>query len=128
MSNVEFYYCASCKSVIGVIDSKDTSITCCKNQMVKLKPNTEDAAFEKHVPVIYIEDNIASVFVGEVEHPMQEDHYIVKICVVAEDRIYIKELKAGEKPEVTVDIGNSKKVIAYAYCNKHGLWKSEAER
>ena len=99
------------------------------SELAKLEPNTVDAATEKHLPVVHFEDNVANIFVGEVEHPMEDEHYIQKICVVSENGdLYIKDLKPIDSPEISVDIGESNKVEVYAYCNKHGLWKTEASR
>ena len=46
------------------------------------------------------------------------------IQLIADDRVYCKILKPGEKPEATFQI-DAKKVTARAYCNLHGLWKSK---
>ena len=49
--------------------------------------NTTDAATEKHVPVYEkVEDEIV-VKVGEVEHPMEKEHYIMWIAQVTENRV-----------------------------------------
>ena len=128
MITLEFYYCPVCKNIVQIANKSAANISCCGEEMVKLEPNTQDAALEKHVPAFHFEDNTLSVFVGEIEHPMTDEHYITKICAAADDRVYIKELKPTDKPEVTFDIGDKDKVMIYAYCNKHGLWKKEAER
>ena len=44
--------------------------------MQELVANTEDAAQEKHVPVITVDGSTVRVAVGSVEHPMIEKHYI----------------------------------------------------
>ncbi len=129
MLKFDFYYCPMCKNLVEVIDKGIATISCCGTEMIKLEPNTEEASLEKHLPVVHFEDNTISVFVGEVEHPMEAAHYIKKIVVVAEDgTLYRKELKPSDVPEATFDIGDSQKVDVYAYCNQHGLWKTEASR
>ena len=128
MLSLDFYYCPTCKNIVQVVNKGIASISCCGEEMIKIEPNAQDAALEKHVPVVHFEGNTASIFVGEVEHPMQQDHYITKICAVTEDGVYIKELKFTDKPEVTFDIGDSNKAVIYAYCNNHGLWKAEVKR
>lgn len=78
--------------------------------MIKLEVDTEEASTEKHLPVVHFEDNVASIFVGEVEHPMENTHYIQKICVVTEDgTLYRKEFKCTDRPEFIVDIGYAKR-------------------
>jgi len=129
MLKLDFYYCPICKNLVEVIDKGIATISCCGREMIKLEPNTEEASTEKHLPVVHFEDNVASIFIGEVEHPMENTHYIQKICVVTEDgTLYRKEFKCIDKPEYVVDIGDSKKIEVYAYCNQHGLWKTVAER
>ena len=128
MLTLDFYYCPICKNIVQIVNKKVASISCCGKEMIKLEPNTEDAALEKHVPVGHIEDNVINVFVGEVEHPMTDEHYISKICAVTDTGVYVKELNYTDKPEASFEIGDSKKVTVYAYCNKHGLWKTEVER
>ena len=129
MLKLDFYYCPICRNLVEVIDKGIATISCCGREMIKLEPNTEEASAEKHLPVVHFEDDVASIFVGEVEHSMENTHYIQKICVVTEDgTLYRKEFKCTDKPEYVVDIGDSKKIEVYAYCNQHGLWKTVAER
>ena len=129
MLKLDFYYCPICRNLVEVIDKGIATISCCGREMIKLEPNTEEASKEKHLPVVHFEDDVASIFIGEVEHPMENTHYIQKICVVTEDgTLYRKEFKCIDKPEFVVDIGDSKKIEVYAYCNQHGLWKTVAER
>lgn len=128
MVKLDFYYCPICKNLVEVIDKGIATISCCGSEMVKLEANVEEASTEKHIPVVHFEDGTVSVFIGEKEHPMEAIHYIKKIIIVTEDgTLYRKELKFTDKPEATFDIGDSKKVEVYAYCNQHGLWKAEAE-
>ena len=56
-------------------------VMCCGEKMKELAPNTVDAAKEKHLPVIEVKDLLATVSVGSVTHPMQEDHYIKWIII-----------------------------------------------
>ena len=35
------------------------------------------------------------------------------------------DLKPGEEPNASFDLGDDKAVAVYAYCNLHGLWKTE---
>ncbi|MDY2777010.1 MAG: desulfoferrodoxin family protein [Collinsella sp.] len=92
---------------------------------VALEANTVDAAVEKHVPVIDLQrdGHIIRVSVGEVEHPMTEEHYIEWIAFEADDRLEIHHLKPGQTPS-TFFAGGVKSGTIYAYCNLHGLWKA----
>lgn len=91
-----------------------------------LEPNTVDAATEKHVPAVDLQrdGHIIHVQVGEVEHPMEEAHYIEWVALEADDRLEIHHLKPGQTP-VTFFAGGVKSGTVYAYCNLHGLWSAK---
>ena len=92
---------------------------------IELAANTEDAAFEKHVPAVEIDGNIVTVTVGEVEHPMLDAHYIQFIYLETEDGGQMKVLAPGEAPKAVFDLDGSIPVAVYELCNLHGLWKKE---
>ena len=97
--NVKFYKCPICGNVIGLISGDAKHMSCSGKEMQELKPNTVDAAQEKHVPVYTVVGDFIDVKVGEVEHPMQEDHYIMWIAQVSDRQTTRVRLKPGEKPE-----------------------------
>lgn len=123
--NVRFYKCERCGNIIGVINGDADRIVCCGEKMTALKANSVDAATEKHVPVYEKEGNELIVKVGDVEHPMEEDHYIMWVAIVSEDKTMRVSLKPGQKPEVRLPYFEG--ATLYAYCNKHGLWKNEVK-
>lgn len=90
-----------------------------------LEPNTVDAAQEKHVPVVELQrdGHVINVRVGEVEHPMTEEHYIEWVALEAGDRLEVHYFKPGQTPS-TYFAGGLKTGTVYAYCNLHGLWKA----
>ena len=91
--------------------------------MKKFEENTVDAAKEKHVPVVEKIDGGYKVKVGDVAHPMGEDHWIEWIELIAGGKAYREFLNPGDTPEATfiVDAGDVK---VRAYCNLHGLWQA----
>lgn len=91
-----------------------------------LEPNTVDAATEKHVPSVDLQrdGHIIHVQIGEVEHPMVEEHYIEWVALEADDRLEVHYLKPGQTP-VTFFAGGMKSGTIYAYCNLHGLWSAK---
>jgi superoxide reductase len=91
--------------------------------MKLLKENTVDAALEKHVPVIEKIKDGYMVKVGSVAHPMEENHYIEWIELMADGKAFRQFLNPGDKPEAFFKI-DAKNVTAREYCNLHGLWKS----
>lgn len=89
-----------------------------------LVPRSTDAAVEKHVPVVKEENRIVHVTVGEIPHPMTEEHYISHIIIETNIGYYVKLLKPGMEPKTTFKLNDNEKVEnVYAYCNLHGLWR-----
>jgi len=118
----EIYKCGVCGNIVEVVHSSGGQLVCCGKTMNLVVENTVDAAKEKHVPVIEkIQDGVL-VKVGEVEHPMLENHYIEWIEVLTANKVYRKHLKPGEKPEAMFKI-NEEIIAVREYCNLHGLWK-----
>lgn len=124
MTNVrEVYRCTKCGNIVEVLNP-GAPLWCCNEKMQLLEENTTDAAVEKHVPVIEKIDGGYKVKVGEVEHPMLENHYIQWIELLTDKEVLRHELKPGEKPEAIFKT-EATHVSAREYCNLHGLWKKE---
>ena len=98
--NIKFYKCRECENIIEVIDGNINNITCCGEKMKEIKANTVDAAIEKHVPVYEKIDNEIIVRIGEKLHPMDDDHYIMWIMFVSDNKVMKINLKPNDKPEV----------------------------
>ncbi len=98
---------------------------CCGQKMEALVPNTTEASGEKHLPFVHKEDGSVYVRVGETTHPMTEEHYIQWIYLEQENGGQRRAFKPGDTPEATFCTGKDKPVAVYAYCNLHGLWKTE---
>lgn len=118
----KIYRCKHCGNIITKIKDNNVDIYCCNEVMEELIPNTVDASCEKHIPVVEIKDNIATIKVGEVDHPMMEEHYIEWIYVETKSGIQLKYLNPNDKPEINVSIIDDEIKNIYAYCNIHGLW------
>ncbi len=125
MENVKFYKCPICGNIVGLIDGDGKRLSCCGKPMEELTANTVDAATEKHVPVYEVNGDEMIVRVGEVSHPMEENHYIMWIALVEETKTTRVSLKPGDVPEVKFPYVKGASI--YAYCNLHGLWKSEVK-
>jgi superoxide reductase len=91
--------------------------------MIRFDEKNDDTGAEKHVPVIERTPNGIKVTVGSVPHPMQNDHYIEWIEVIASDHISRKFLKPGEPPEAEFQITDSE-ITLREYCTIHGLWSA----
>ena len=118
----EIYKCGICGNIVEVVHNSGGQLVCCGQPMDLLVENTVDAAKEKHIPVIEKLQDGVLVKVGEVEHPMLENHYIEWIEVLTENKVYRKYLKPGEKPEAVFKL-DEEVLIAREYCSLHGLWK-----
>ena len=94
--------------------------------MVELTANTTDAATEKHVPVVSIDGAKLDVVVGEVEHPMTEEHLITMIVLETKKGFQVAELTAEDAPKASFAIAEGDEAVAvYEYCNLHGLWVAQ---
>ena len=125
---MKIFMCKECKCIISILKEGTCIPRCCGEEMEELKANTVDAAFEKHVPVIEVNDNIVTVTCGEVLHPMEEAHYIEFMILETNMGYQIKYLNPGDSPICEFNLSENEKVIcAYAYCNLHGLWVSNNE-
>jgi superoxide reductase len=123
---MKFYRCTHCGNIIAYLKNSGVKVICCGEKMSELVPNTIDASKEKHVPVITSDGCKVTVHIGSADHPMAEDHYIEWICLQTKQGNQRKSLKPGDAPEACFTICCGDEVeAAYAYCNKHGLWKAE---
>ena len=123
--NTVFYKCGVCGNVIGLIDGNIEHMSCCGKKMERLDANSVDAAQEKHVPVYErVEDEIV-VKVGEVEHPMEKEHYIMWVALVSDNQT--TRIRLYPEQGTTVRFKYIPQSTLYAYCNKHGLWKTEVK-
>lgn len=115
--NARFYKNKETKEVIlSLQEINDANYTL-------LKANDTDAALEKHVPKVEIEGNKVHVVVGEVIHPMTEEHHIAFITLVTDQKAELKRLDHTGKPKADFVLAEGEKVVAvYEYCNLHGLW------
>ena len=106
----KFYKCDECGSIVLKLNNLGPVPVCCGQSMRELAANSTDAATEKHVPVVKEEGNTVEIVVGSAPHPMI--HY----------------LHPGEAPACRFALTDDEVAIAaYAYCNKHGLWKADVE-
>ena len=68
-------------------------------------------------------EDFFNVTVGEVIHPMLDNHYIGWILLETKNGEERKELKPGEEPVAQFFAAEDDEIVAaYAWCNLHGLW------
>lgn len=116
--------CKKCGTLIKIIKDctcEDCGIKCCDEDMVLIKSNDVDAAFEKHIPTYKVDgDNL----IVTVNHVMDSEHYIEWIAFITDKKEEYIYLNPQEATKVTFKNG---KGILYSYCNKHLLWKNEVK-
>ncbi|MEJ5187219.1 MAG: desulfoferrodoxin [Candidatus Geothermincolales bacterium] len=120
---LQIYKCEVCGNIVEVLHEGKGELVCCGKSMVLQVENTVDAAVEKHVPVVEVQEDGVLVKVGEVAHPMTEEHYIEWVQVIAGDMSYRIFLKPGIDPQGKFTVPREG-ITAREYCNLHGLWKS----
>ena len=125
MCENRFYICAHCGNIVGLIHDAGVPMMCCGQKMQQLIPGTVDASVEKHTPVVSVEGNLVKVVIGSVEHPMTEEHYIPWVYLQTDKGGQRKCLVPGAAPVVTFACAEEKPVAVYAYCNLHGIWKTD---
>ncbi|MDD6038663.1 MAG: desulfoferrodoxin family protein [bacterium] len=123
---MKFFVCEKCGNLVEMVKESGAPMMCCGQPMKELVPGTSDGAADKHVPVFTIEGNKITVTVGSTEHPMVDVHYIEWIAIETAKGAQRKVLKPEEKPSAQFVLTDDDSLVAvYAYCNLHGLWKTE---
>lgn len=120
------YKCDECGNIVEVLVVGGADIVCCGEKMRLLVANTEDAANEKHVPVISIDGDNVTVKVGSVAHPMEEGHWIEIIEILRDGMVVAAaRLNPGDEPEAVFCLEDTHGISARELCNIHGLWATE---
>lgn len=124
----KFYLCATCGNVVIKFVDSGVDVVCCGNRMQELIPSVNDSVMEKHLPVVESEINgTIKVKVGSLPHPMTPAHHISFIYLETEHGGQVKYLTPDDTPIAVFCDCKDKPVAVYAYCNIHGLWKTEVE-
>lgn len=123
MKELKLFVCKHCGKLIKELTSSNAKNICCGEEMKELVANSVDASLEKHVPVVEIVEDELFIKVGSTLHPMTKEHYIQWIIVKNDDRCYEVELFPEQDPVVRVPL--LRNATVFAYCNLHGLWKTE---
>jgi superoxide reductase len=120
----QIWKCNVCGNIIEVLHEGADSLVCCNQPMILQQEQTQDPEKgEKHIPIIEKQEKGIKVKIGSIEHPMTEEHYIEWVEIITDNKCPRKFLKPGDKPEAEFCF-KDENIIARAYCNLHGLWKS----
>ena len=122
----KFFLCKHCGNLVGLVDNAGVPMFCCGEAMTELVPNTVDASQEKHVPVVKVSGGVVEVEVGSVPHPMLPEHHIAWIYLQTEQGGHRKNLSVPGEPKARFAMTVEERPVAvFAYCNLHGLWKTD---
>jgi superoxide reductase len=119
---LQIYKCSICGNIVEVLTGGAGELVCCGKPMDNLEAKSADQGKEKHVPVVERINGVIKVKIGSVPHPMEQDHYIEWIEILADGKAYRQFLKPGQTPEAVFNI-SAASVAAREHCNKHGLWE-----
>ena len=125
MKNTKFYICPHCGNLVEMVNDAGVNPVCCGQKMKELVPNTVEASGEKHIPAVTVGEGIVEVNVGSVDHPMVDVHWIEWVQLITDKGSCRKWLNPGEAPNVKFLLDDEKPLAVYAYCNLHGLWKTD---
>lgn len=124
--NHRFYLCKKDGTLLGVIHDGGGELLCCGQPMKELIANTSEGAQEKHLPVVTVEGDQVTVSVGSIQHPMSEEHSINWVYLLTQKGGQRKNLPFDGEPVARFKITeDDAPVAAYAYCNLHGLWRTD---
>ena len=117
---LRIYECKECKKTLVSLEELKL------DGWVEMVAGSTDAAQEKHVPVVTKKCKMVKVDVGSVAHPMTAEHLIEWVALETEQGYQLKKLSAEVAPACTFTLADGDKAVAvYAYCNLHGLWKTD---
>ncbi len=121
----KFYICEKCGNIVEKHENSGVPVVCCGQKMTELVAGTVEASREKHIPLVEVKDGVVTVTVGSVLHPMSEEHLISWVYLETDKGSQKKVLSASDSPVVKFALADEKPVAVYAWCNLHGLWKTE---
>ena len=123
--NEKFYICSRCGNVITKLTDSGVTPHCCGEKMNELVAGTVEDSREKHIPVYELNGTLVKVNVGSVDHPMIPEHFIEWVVIYTNLGYQVKHLLPNSKPNVSFELLDDETLVSvYAYCNLHGLWKT----
>ena len=114
MRKMCFYVCPICGNIITSVGHG--TFSCCGITLPEVEAEKND---EEHFICVEMVDNEYSI---TISHPMEKGHYISFIAYVTSDALDLVKLY----PEQGISVRFRKKGhgIIYAYCNRHGMFKT----
>lgn len=120
----QIFRCNICGNIVETVNVGGAELVCCGQPMELLVAKTQDQGMEKHVPVVEKVEKGVLVKIGEVAHPMEQQHYIQWIEILLKNgKSCRKYLSPEDAPEAIFEVEESQLEEVREYCNVHGLWK-----
>ena len=125
----EIFRCSHCGLQVEITAAAPVNApVCCGEAMQLQTPNTnENGAKEKHIPVLSDHEGGILVKVGEVTHPMTEEHYIEWIEVINGNYVNRYNLKPGDLPQAAFYVARSPKLVVRADKDESGIFEDEQQ-
>ena len=125
---LHFYRCEDCGHMLVSIAPEAEPIATCGPRLKEITAGEHDGAVEKHLPVTEAEEGFVKVKVGDVPHPMTHDHHIEWILLETDRGYHLRRLEPEDDPSHAFPLAKGERaVMAYEYCNLHGLWRNKVE-
>lgn len=122
----KFYHCPICGNVIVKLSDSGVIPVCCGKPMEELSAKTDYYGHEKHLPAVTVlDDCLLKVAISDEPHPMTDAHYIQWIYLENGDGGQFVKLEPNSEPFTVFCTCKRPPMAVYAYCNIHGLWKTE---
>lgn len=120
-----FYRCPICGNIMLKVCGAQVVPHCCGQPMQRLEAGVTDGKTEYHVPMVSCsKDGTLTIRIGQLPHPMTEQHYIQFVYLKTEHGGQIQYLNHGAEATVTFHTKDNP-VSVFAYCNLHGLWRHD---
>lgn len=113
VSDVCFFLCPVCKSIIYSFDSQH--ISCCNTDLFPLTAQKSNSSHSIHI------EYTDSGYIVSSLHEMDKDHYIKFIACVNSGSVTITKLNPSNFLEISLPVFPSGKI--YFLCSKHGLFE-----
>lgn len=114
MLKCKFYVCPICGNIIHALG--EGIYSCCGITLPSLEIEDPDPTHEINVELI------DSDYYVTIDHPMTKELYVSFMAFVTGDRLQLVKLYPEQSCEATFQRRGHG--IFYAYCNRHGLYRS----
>ena len=118
MLKTSFYVCPVCGNVIHA--AGEAVISCCGITLPALQVEEPDG--EHRINISQVEDE----YFVTAEHPMTREHYISFFAAVSDSSVELVKLYQEWNAQARFRRSGVKWI--YAYCNRHGLYRTDVRR